>query len=657
MLLIWFCLLCSLVALGGAGVLAYRLNQEKVEEPRAEIISGYIRSGAKTFLIREYKILAVFTVLVTLVIFIMPSLSWKTGIAFLVGAIFSAAAGFVGMTIATSANVRTAEACRHQLIPGLRVAFASGSVMGLVVVGLGLLGISLLYLIFGSPEIIYGFGFGASLVALFARVGGGIYTKAADIGADLVGKMETGIPEDDLRNPATIADNVGDNVGDVAGLGADLFESYTESIIAAMVLGLAVLPLLGSKAIVLPLILSALGIIAALVGTGVVFLIKNQPPRRILNYGIWSATLVMVVFSWLAVKLTVKQIDIFWALLVGLLAGLIIGLTTEYYTSDARRPVREVAQSSKTGSATNIISGFSLGLMSTTGPVLTVVAAIILAYKFGGIYGVAVAAVGLLSTLGITLATDSYGPVADNAAGLAEMAKLGPEIRLRAEELDAVGNTTAAIGKGFSIGSAALTALVLMISFGQAVNLQFINLLDVNTIAGLFIGGLLPFIFSALVIKAIGRAAGQMVEEVRRQFRETVGIMEGTVEPDYNRCIAISTSSALRQMILPGLLAVLAPVVVGRWLGAASLAGLLAGSIVSGFLLAVFMANAGGAWDNAKKYIEAGNHGGKGSAAHRASIVGDMVGDPLKDAAGPALNILIKLMAIVSIIIAPLLII
>jgi len=657
MLLIWFCLLCSLVALGGAGVLAYRLNQEKVEEPRAEIISGYIRSGAKTFLIREYKILAVFTVLVTLVIFIMPSLSWKTGIAFLVGAIFSAAAGFVGMTIATSANVRTAEACRHQLIPGLRVAFASGSVMGLVVVGLGLLGISLLYLIFGSPEIIYGFGFGASLVALFARVGGGIYTKAADIGADLVGKMETGIPEDDLRNPATIADNVGDNVGDVAGLGADLFESYTESIIAAMVLGLAVLPLLGSKAIVLPLILSALGIIAALVGMGVVFLIKNQPPRRILNYGIWSATMVMVVFSWVAVKLTVKQIDIFWALLVGLLAGLIIGLTTEYYTSDARRPVREVAQSSKTGSATNIISGFSLGLMSTTGPVLTVVAAIILAYKFGGIYGVAVAAVGLLSTLGITLATDSYGPVADNAAGLAEMAKLGPEIRLRAEELDAVGNATAAIGKGFSIGSAALTALVLMISFGQAVNLQFINLLDVNTIAGLFIGGLLPFIFSALVIKAIGRAAGQMVEEVRRQFRETVGIMEGTAEPDYNRCIAISTGSALRQMILPGLLAVLAPVVVGRWLGAASLAGLLAGSIVSGFLLAVFMANAGGAWDNAKKYIEAGNHGGKGSAAHRASIVGDMVGDPLKDAAGPALNILIKLMAIVSIIIAPLLII
>ncbi|HNW09069.1 MAG TPA: sodium-translocating pyrophosphatase [bacterium] len=657
MLLIWFCLLCSLVALGGAGVLAYRLNQEKVEEPRAEIISGYIRSGAKTFLIREYKILAVFTVLVTLVIFIMPSLSWKTGIAFLVGAIFSAAAGFVGMTIATSANVRTAEACRHQLIPGLRVAFASGSVMGLVVVGLGLLGISLLYLIFGSPEIIYGFGFGASLVALFARVGGGIYTKAADIGADLVGKMETGIPEDDLRNPATIADNVGDNVGDVAGLGADLFESYTESIIAAMVLGLAVLPLLGSKAIVLPLILSALGIIAALVGMGVVFLIKNQPPRRILNYGIWSATLVMVVFSWVAVKLTVKQIDIFWALLVGLLAGLIIGLTTEYYTSDARRPVREVSQSSKTGSATNIISGFSLGLISTTGPVLTVAAAIILAYKFGGIYGVAVAAVGLLSTLGITLATDSYGPVADNAAGLAEMAKLGPEIRLRAEELDAVGNATAAIGKGFSIGSAALTALVLMISFGQAVNLQFINLLDVNTIAGLFIGGLLPFIFSALVIKAIGRAAGQMVEEVRRQFRETVGIMEGTVEPDYNRCIAISTSSALRQMILPGLLAVLAPVVVGRWLGAASLAGLLAGSIVSGFLLAVFMANAGGAWDNAKKYIEAGNHGGKGSAAHRASIVGDMVGDPLKDAAGPALNILIKLMAIVSIIIAPLLII
>lgn len=649
-------LIVAILGLILAGFLASRIAKQPIEDQQAEIISSFIRQGAMTFLIKEYRILATVVILLAAVIWVVPALSWQLAMAFVFGAILSVLAGFIGMQIATIANVRTAEKVKVSLQSGLNVAFSSGSVMGLSVVGLGLSGIAILYFIFNDPEIIYGFGFGASLVALFARVGGGIYTKAADVGADLVGKVEAGIPEDDPRNPATIADNVGDNVGDVAGMGADLFESYVDSIIAAMVLGVAFIPVVGAKAVILPLVLAAAGIIAAVLGILAVFIIKGKP-HRVLNSGVWLSAGLMVIFSLVIIKTLTGELSVFWALLSGLIAGVVIGLATEYYTSDANKPTQTVAAAAQTGSATNIISGLSLGFLSTTIPVLAVVAAIYIAYWFADIYGVAIAAVGMLSTLGITLATDTYGPVADNAAGIAEMAEMGSEIRERAEELDAVGNTTAAVGKGFAIGSAALTALVLLISFGQAVGLESVNLLSTKTVIGLFIGGLLPFVFTALTMKAVGKAAGLMVEEVRRQFREIMGLMEGTAEPEYSKCVAISTNAALKQMILPGVLAVLAPVLIGWLLGPESLAGMLAGAIVTGFLLAVFMANAGGAWDNAKKFIEAGNFGGKGSEAHKAAVIGDTVGDPFKDTAGPALNILIKLMAIVSIVIAPLLLI
>jgi K(+)-stimulated pyrophosphate-energized sodium pump len=654
MFLVFFAIVVAIGGLGFAFFLASKIMKQEVEDKRAEVISSYIHQGAMAFLVKEYMILATFIAIVTVLIILVPALSWKLAIAFVLGAGLSVLAGFIGMNIATRANVRTAEGCRKDLRSGLDVAFASGSVMGLSVVGLGLLGVSILYLVFRDPQIIYGFGFGASSVALFARVGGGIYTKAADVGADLVGKVESGIPEDDPRNPASIADNVGDNVGDVAGMGADLFESYVDSIIAAMVLGALFLPLFGSQAVVLPLLLASIGIIASVLGNLIVKFLKGSP-HKILNQATWIAGLITIVLSFFAIRYTVGNIDVFYAMLVGLVAGVVIGLSTEYYTSDKNKPVQTVAKYSQTGSATNIISGLSLGFMSTIVPVLSVVIAIYGSYTLAGLYGVAIAAVGMLSTLGMTLASDTYGPVADNAAGIAEMAGMGSEVRVRAEELDAVGNTTAAVGKGFAIGSAALTALVLLVSFGQAANLETINLLNPQVIIGLFIGGLLPFVFAALTMKSVGQAAAKMVDEVRRQFREIDGLMSGQAEPDYKRCIEISTTAALKQMILPGLLAVVIPVVVGLWLGAESLAGLLAGSIVTGFLLAIFMSNAGGAWDNAKKFVEAGNFGGKGSETHKASVVGDTVGDPFKDTSGPALNILIKLMAIISIVIVPLL--
>ncbi len=656
MAILIFSLIVGGVGLIVAGTLAYWISRQRIEDDNAKVISGYIREGAMAFLLKEYRILLLLAVILAAIIWAIPILAWETAVAFLVGAVFSILAGFTGMNVATIANVRTAEKCRQNLQEGLKTAFSSGLVMGLTVVSLGIIGISLLYLIFQDPEIIYGFGFGASLVALFARVGGGIYTKAADVGADLVGKVETSIPEDDPRNPAVIADNVGDNVGDVAGMGADLFESYVDSIIAAMVLGLFFLPVFGSQAVILPLLLAAIGILAAIFGSSAVYFFKARPALA-LNWGIWLAAGLMVIGSLVAIKLTLGNLNIFWSLIVGLAAGIIIGLATEYYTSDKNRPAQEVARASETGSATNIISGLALGFFSTVVPIAAVAAAIYFSHRFAGLYGVAISAVGMLSTLGITLASDTYGPVADNAAGIAEMAELGQEVRTRAEQLDAVGNTTAAVGKGFAIGSAALTALVLLTSFSQAVEINLVNLLEVKTIIGLLIGGVLPFVFAALTMRAVGRAAGRMVDEVRRQFKEISGLLEGEAKPDYKRCVDISTGSALKMMIIPGLLAILMPVAVGLGLGPESLTGLLAGAIVTGFLLAVFMANSGGAWDNAKKFIEAGNFGGKNSEAHKAAVVGDTVGDPFKDTAGPSLNILIKLMAIVSLVIAPLLMI
>ncbi len=648
--------LIALVGLTFAGWQAYQIKKQGVIDEKAKEISNYIREGAMAFLNKEYRILATFVVIVTALIWLTPGLSWKTAVCFAAGAIFSICSGNIGMRVATLANVRTAEAAKKSLFDGLKIAFSSGSVMGLSVVGLGLLGVSLAYWFFRDAQIIYGFGFGASSVALFARVGGGIYTKAADVGADLVGKVEAGIPEDDPRNPATIADNVGDNVGDVAGMGADLFESYVDSIIAAMALGALQIATFGAMAIGLPLILSAVGIIAAILGNFVVKAARKGNPSSVLNRGIWTAAIIMAIAALPIIYYLIPgQLGVYWALLTGLVAGIVIGLATEYFTSDKNKPVQEIAKAAETGPATNIISGLALGLLSTWIPVASICLAIFLAFKFAGLFGIAIASVGMLSTLGITLATDTYGPVADNAAGIAEMAGMGAETRKRAEELDAVGNTTAAIGKGFAIGSAALTALVLLVSFGQVVNLEIINLLDAKVLIGLFIGGLLPCIFCALAMKAVGKTAGKMVQEVRRQFKEIAGLMAGTAKADFKRCIDISTEAALKQMVLPGLLAVITPVVVGLVIGKEALAGVLAGSTVTGFLLAVIMANAGGAWDNAKKYIEAGNLGGKGSAAHKAAVVGDTVGDPFKDTAGPGLNILIKLMAIISIIIAPLL--
>ena len=645
----------AVVGLGFAVFLALRIIKQKVDDKGAEVISSYIHNGAMAFLLKEYIILFAFVVVIALLIIITPALSWKIALTFVFGAIFSVLAGFIGMKISTMANIRTAEECKKDIRSGFNVAFSAGSITGLSVVGLGLLGVSIFYIIFRDPQIIYGFGFGASLVALFARVGGGIYTKAADVGADTVSKIESSIPEDDPRNPASIADNVGDNVGDVAGMGADLFESYIDSIIAAMVLGALVLPLFGSSAVVLPLLIAGIGIIASILGNLIIKYLKGDVDK-IINKASWVAVVITIILSFIAIRFTVADMGVFFAIVVGLIAGVMVGVSTRYYTSNKNKSVKEVASAAQTGSATNIISGLSVGFSSTIIPILVVVISIYLSHNFAGLYGVAIAVVGMLSTLGVVMASNAYGPVVDNAAGIAEMAGMGLEVRERAEELDAIGNTSAAVGKGFAIGSAALTSIVLLVSFGIIANLDVVNLMDIKVIIGLFIGGLLPFVFSALTIKSVGIAASKIVNEVRRQFKEIDGLLSGQAEPDYKKCIEISTVSALKQMILPGILAVASPIVIGLWLGVSSLAGMLAGSIVTGFLLAIFMANSGGAWDNAKKFIEADNFGGKGSDAHKASIVGDTVGDPLKDTAGPALNILIKMMAIVSIIIVPLII-
>lgn len=654
-----FVLWSLIVAIGSliiAAWMAWRIKRIGVTDEKVKEISGYIHEGSMTFLNKEYQILAIFIVVVGLLIALVPGLSWKTAVLFVFGAVISIASGNIGMRIATMANGKTAEAVKRSVHEGLQTAFFAGSVSGLAVVGLGLIGVIVSFLLFKDHDAMFGFAFGASSVALFARVGGGIYTKAADVGADLVGKVEAGIPEDDPRNPAVIADNVGDNVGDVAGMGADLYETYVDAMIAAIALGSISIATFGANATFLPMLLAAAGIIGTVIGNLVVKYYKNDKPHVVMNAAITVANIATIALAAPIIYYLIPgNFSVFWAMVVGLIAGVIISFSTEYFTASRYKPVQRIAKAAETGPATAIISGLAVGMISTVVPVLVVSAAILTSYNLAGLFGIAIAAIGMLASLGITLATDTYGPIADNAAGIAEMAGLGKETRERAELLDAVGNSTAAIGKGFSVSAAALIALVLLISFAEIVDLQVVNLLDAKVIVGMMMGGLLPFVFAALTMQSVGKAAFQMVQEVRRQFREIPGLLAGTGKPDYKQCVAISTQAALKEMMLPGILSIILPIVVGFGLGAPALAGFLASSMIVGFLMAIFMANAGGAWDNAKKYIEAGNLGGKGSDVHKAAVVGDTVGDPFKDTSGPAVNILIKVVATASIVIAPLL--
>jgi K(+)-stimulated pyrophosphate-energized sodium pump len=635
-------LLYAVVATGK--IKAFEVTNEKVLE-----LSSIIQRGAMAFLSREYKALVPFVVVVAAIL--GYKIGYASAVSFLLGALCSALAGFIGMRVATGANGKTAFAASKGVNPALRIAFMGGTVMGMSVVGIGIIGILVCYYLYGDPAVITGFGFGASSIALFARVGGGIYTKAADVGADLVGKVEAGIPEDDPRNPAVIADNVGDNVGDIAGMGADLFESYVNSIIAAMAIGIATF---GSLGVAYPLLLAALGIVSAVIGTFFVRVKEGGDPQVALRKGTLVTGVLIIVGSYFLTQKMFGDITLFWAVTAGVAVGVVIGLITEIYTSSSFNPVKQIAAASETGTATNILAGLGVGMKSTALPVLLICGAILVGVKFGGLFGIACAAVGMLSITGMTLSVDAYGPISDNAGGIAEMSHMPPEVRKITDRLDAVGNTTAAIGKGLAIGSAALTALALFAAYATAVGLESIDLNDPKVMVGLFIGGMLPFLFSAMTIQAVGRAASKMIDEVRRQFREVPGILEGTGQPEYEKCIDISTAASLKEMIVPGLLAVICPVVVGMVLGAEALGGLLGGAIVTGVMMAIFMSNAGGAWDNAKKFIEEGHHGGKGSGAHAAAVVGDTVGDPFKDTAGPSLNILIKLMSVVALVLAPL---
>ena len=638
------------------------INKAEPGNDRMKEIASFIEEGAMAFLARQYKSVGIFAIIMFVVLGF--AISWPTAAAFAAGAACSVLAGYFGMTVATKANVRTTNAAyKSGMNKALDIAFSGGSVMGMTVVGLGLLGTGMFWMIFRDANVVTGFSLGASSVALFARVGGGIYTKAADVGADLVGKVESGIPEDDPRNPAVIADNVGDNVGDVAGMGADLFESYVGAIVSAITLGVVAYD--GGDGVLFAFLVSAVGILASILGTLFVRGKEGSNPQKALNMGTYTSSLIVMVASFFLSKSILGSLLPFWAIVFGSLVGLIIAKITEVYTSDEYKYVKEIADQSETGPATTIISGLSVGMRSTAYPIIVLAVGIIGAYMIAGhtsdgidsvkgLFGIALAAVGMLSTTGMTVAVDAYGPISDNAGGIAEMCELPHEVREITDKLDSVGNTTAAIGKGFAIGSAALTALALFASYTQSVGITSISLTEPTVIAGLFIGGMLPFLFTAITMSAVGKAAFSMIEEVRRQFREIPGIMEGKAKPDYRRCVDISTSAALREMIVPGLLAVLVPLAVGFLLGTEALGGLQAGALVTGVLMAIFMSNAGGAWDNAKKYIEGGAHGGKGSNAHMAAVVGDTVGDPFKDTSGPSINILIKLMTVVSLVFGPL---